>query len=159
MTDIREIALPGVGVRYEFATEAGETVGVIVHRGGRRELMVYDADDPDRCSTVLHLTPDETHALGELMGGSKVSHVITAVEQHIEGLAIDWLAVAEESAFVGRTIGDGMFRSRTGVSIVAVVRGDETVASPEPDFEFAAGDVVVAVGTSEGIGQVRALLA
>ena len=158
MTDIREIALPGVGVRYEFATEAGETVGVIIHRGGRRELMVYEEADPDRCSTVLHLTPEETRALGELMGGSTVSQVITAVEQEIEGLAIDWLTVSEGSEFVGRTVGDGMFRTRTGVSIVAVVRGAETLASPGPDFVFVAGDVAVAVGTPEGIDQVRALI-
>jgi TrkA domain protein len=159
MTTIREIALPGVGVRYEFTTEAGEQVGVIVHRGGRREMMVYDADDPERCTTVLHLTPDDTQALAELMGGPTVRQVATAVEQHIEGLAIDWVVVADGSAFVGRTIADGMIRTRTGVSIVAVMRDLETFPSPEPDFVFSADDVAVAIGTPEGIAQVRAMLA
>ena len=40
MADVTETPLPGVGVRYEFTTEADERVGVIVHRGGRREVVV-----------------------------------------------------------------------------------------------------------------------
>ena len=45
MRDVTETPLPGVGVRFEFTSGAGERVGVLVHRGGRRELMVYDAAD------------------------------------------------------------------------------------------------------------------
>ncbi|WP_341250618.1 cation:proton antiporter regulatory subunit [Euzebya pacifica] len=158
MPKIREVTLPGVGVRYEFDTEAGEQVGVIAHRGGWKELLVYDADDPDRCRTVLHMTEDETRALGELMGGSTVSQVATAIEQDIQGLTIAWLRIAKSSSSVGRTIGDQQVRSRTGVSIVAVVRGDQTIPSPEPDFAFAVGDMAVAVGTPDGVRQVRDLL-
>jgi K+/H+ antiporter YhaU regulatory subunit KhtT len=44
------------------------------------------------------------------------------------------------------------------VSVVAVVRGDNTIAAPGPEFEFAASDVVVAVGTTAGLAQLRALL-
>lgn len=159
MPNIREVTLPGVGVRYEFSTEAGEQVGVIAHRGGWKELLVYDADDPDRCSTVLHMTAEETAALGELMGGSTVSQVASAIEQDIEGLTIAWMRIADSSGVIGRTIGDQQVRTRTGVSIVAVVRGEETIPSPAPDFAFAAGDMAVAVGTPDGVRQVRDLLA
>lgn len=159
MPNIREVTLPGVGVRYEFDTEAGEQVGVIAHRGGWKELLVYDADDPDRCSTVLHMTAEETAALGELMGGSTVSQVASAIEQDIEGLTIAWMRIADSSGVIGRTIGDQQVRTRTGVSIVAVVRGEETIPSPAPDFAFAAGDMAVAVGTPDGVRQVRDLLA
>jgi TrkA domain protein len=93
------------------------------------------------------------------MGGPTVRQVATAVEQHIEGLAINWITVNDDSNFVGRTIADGMIRTRTGVSIVAVMRDLETFPSPEPDFVFSAGDVAVAIGTPEGIAQVRAMLA
>lgn len=159
MAQIRETPLPGLGVRLEIKTEAGEGVGVIVHRGGRRELLVYDRDDPDVCNTVLHLTMSETRALSEMLGASSVSEVVTAVEQEIEGITIDWLTVDENSSFAGRTIGEGMFRTRTGVSIVAVVRNGQTVPAPDTDFIFAPADVVVAVGTPAGLEQVRSLLA
>jgi TrkA domain protein len=92
------------------------------------------------------------------MGGSTVSQVATAIEQDIQGLTIAWLRIAKSSSSVGRTIGDQQVRSRTGVSIVAVVRGDQTIPSPEPDFAFAVGDMAVAVGTPDGVRQVRDLL-
>ena len=58
----------------------------------------------------------------------------------------------------GATIAEGALPTRTGSSVVAVVRGDQTIAAPGPDHRFAAGDVVVAVGTPEGLSQLRDLL-
>jgi K+/H+ antiporter YhaU regulatory subunit KhtT len=40
-------------------------------------------------------------------------------------------------------------RSRTGASIVAVVRGEEVFANPGPAFALAPGDVVSVLGTPE----------
>jgi TrkA domain protein len=158
MADVVEIQLPGVGVRYEFSTSDGERVGVVSHRGGRREIVVYSRHDPDKASPVLHLSADDTRTLVELLGASHVTEAVAAVQQQVEGLAIDWVNVEPTSKFAGSTIGDGQFRTRTGASIVAVVRGATTVPAPGPDFAFEAGDVIVAVGTPEGLGQVRALL-
>lgn len=157
MPDVTEIRLPGVGVRHEFTTADGERVGVLSHRSGRREIVVYDRDDPDRCSRVLGLSPDDTTTLAELLGAPHVSEAMASV-QRIEGLAIDWITVPPGSTFVGASIGEGRFRTRTGASIVAVVRGDTTVLGPGPDHRFEAGDVAVAVGTPEGLDQLRELL-
>lgn len=157
MPEVTEVRLPGVGVRHDYTTEAGERVGVLTHRGGRREILVYDRDDPDRCRAVLHLSNDDTRTLAELLGAPQVSEALTSV-QRIEGLAIDWLAIAAESRFSASTIAEGRFRTRTGASIVAIIRGDTTVPSPGPDQRLEAGDVVVAVGTPEGLAQLRDLL-
>jgi TrkA domain protein len=158
MPDVSETRLPGVGVRHEFTTEGGERLGVLSHRSGRRELVVYDRDDPDAAATILHLSRDDTRTLAELLGATQVSEVLSAVQQQIEGLAIDWITVPEGSRFAGATIAEGGFRTRTGASIVAIVRGETTVPAPEPQQEFAAGDVVVAVGTADGLAQLRQLL-
>ena len=157
MPDVTEVRLPGVGVRHEFTTEAGDRVGVLTHRGGRREVLVYDRDDPDRCASTLQLTADDTHTLAELLGASQLAEAVTSV-QAVKGLAIDWVTVGPDSPSAGSTIGDGAFRTRTGASIVAVVRGGTTVPSPGPEFRFEAGDVAVAVGTPEGLGQVHRIL-
>ncbi len=156
MPEVTETQLPGVGVRHEFTTARGERVGVVSHRGGRREVVVYDQADPDACSTVMHLTPDDTRTLAELLGATQVSEALTAVQQQLEGLAIAWVRVDRGSAFDGATIADGRFRTRTGSSIVAVVRHDSTIPAPGPDFQFAGGDVVVVIGTPDGLAQVRA---
>lgn len=58
-------------MRHEFTTAGGERLALLTHRTGRREIAAYDRDDPDRCRTVLHLTPEDTTALGELLGLSQ----------------------------------------------------------------------------------------
>ena len=158
MPDVSETLLPGVGVRHEFITASGERVAVLTHRTGRRELAIYDRADPDRCTTVLHLSHDDTRTLAELLGASPVSEAVSAVQQRLEGLAIDWVTVPAGSPVVGATIAEGAFRTRTGASIVAVVRGATTLPAPGPDHRFEPGDVAVAVGTTDGLAQLRDLL-
>ena len=157
MTEVTETQLPGVGVRHEFTTGAGERVVVLSHRTGRREVAVFDRADPDACSTVLHLSPDDTRVLAELLGGSPVSEAVGAVQQ-LAGVAIDWIRLRPGAAQTGATIGEGRLRTRTGTSVVAVVRGDQTLPAPGPDVVLEAGDVLVAVGTPEGLRQLRDLL-
>lgn len=60
--------------------------------------------------------------------------------------------------YSGRTLGDTQARSRTGASIVAVLRRTGAVPSPTPDFRFATGDTVVVVGTREGVDAVAELI-
>jgi TrkA domain protein len=158
MAEVTEIRLPGVGVRHEFTTSSGERLGVLSHRSGRREVVVYHRDDPDAATTILHLSQDDTRTLAELLGASQVSEALMAVQQDVEGLAIDWITLPEHSRFGGATIAEGQFRTRTGASIVAVIRGDTTVPAPGPEHRLEAGDVAVAVGTAEGLVQLRDLL-
>jgi TrkA domain protein len=157
MPDIRETLLPGVGVRHEFTTSGGERVAVLTHRSGRREVAVYGREDPDACRTVLHLSGDDAHTLGEVLGASQVSEAVLGV-QHVEGLALDWFTVPAGSRFDGASIADGKFRTLTGASIVAIVRGTSTIPAPEPTTRFQGGDTVVAVGTPDGLTRLRALL-
>ena len=158
MPEISETRLPGVGVRHDFETEAGERVAVLVHRTGRREIAVYAKDDPDRCTTLLHLNDSESRTMGELLGVSPVTEAVSAVQRLVEGLAIDWIALPATSSMIGSTIAEGAFRTRTGASIVAVLRGDATIPAPGPEHRFETGDVTVAVGTPEGLATLRALL-
>jgi TrkA domain protein len=158
MAKVTETKLPGVGVRYEFTTTEGERAGVLFHRSGRRELVVYDREDPDACRTVLHLSADDTRTLAELLGASQVAEAVAAVQQQVEGLAIDWVTVPDGSPFAGSTVGQGRFRTRTGASIVAVLRGGDTMPAPGPEQVLEAGDVAVVVGTTEGLAQFRHLL-
>ncbi len=159
MKEVRETHLPGVGVRHEFDTETGQRVGVIVHRDGRREIVVYDRQDPDACSSLVELSSGDTRTMAELLGASQVTEAVAAVRHDIKGLSIEWIELPSSSPAIGMSIGQGEYRTRTGASIVAVMRDDLSVPAPEPDFAFQAGDVVVAVGTVEGLASLRALLA
>jgi TrkA domain protein len=158
MPDVRETNLPGIGVRHDFTTDDGTLIGVLVRRDGRREILVYDRADPDACSERMQLSASDTQTLSELLGAGRVTEAVTAVRQHIEGLAIEWIELGSTSSSIGRTIADGQLRTRTGASVVAVIRGSTTVPAPGPEFVFEAGDVVVAVGTDEGLATLRSII-
>jgi TrkA domain protein len=157
--EIQETALPGVGLRHDFTTRSGRQLGVVSHRTGRRDLVMYDRDDPDACQEVIRLTEEEAEALAELLGAARITGHLAELQQQVEGLAIDWLAVEEGSPYAGRTISDTQARSRTGVSIVAVLRGGTALPAPAPDFRFQPGDTAVVVGTPAGVRALAGLLA
>jgi TrkA domain protein len=155
--DIQETNLPGVGLRHDFTTKAGRQLGVVTHRTGRRDLLVYDRSDPDACQEVIRLTDDEADALAELLGAARLVEHLAGL-QRIEGLAIDWLPIRPGSPYAGRAIADTQARSRTGVSIVAILRGDRTIPAPTPDAGLEPGDTQVVVGTADGIKELSKLL-
>jgi TrkA domain protein len=156
--EIHETPLPGVGLRYDFTTRSGRQIGVVSHRSGRRDLVIYDRDDPDACQEVLRLSEEEAEALAEMLGGFHIAGSLTALQQQVEGVGIDWLEIGAGSPFDRRTLADTQARTRTGVSVVAVLRNGSTIPSPRPDFAFEAGDNVVVVGTPGGIRALSELL-
>lgn len=158
MTRIEETKLPGVGMLHSFVTKPGQRVGVLAHRSGYRELLIYDERDPDACRVSVRLDEDDSHTLAELLGAAQFAAHTTELQQSVEGLMIDWLPVRHSSACADHAIEQTRLRERTGVSIVAVVRGEETIPSPGPEFRLEDGDTAVVVGTAESIQRAVKLL-
>jgi TrkA domain protein len=156
--EIQETALPGVGLRHEFTTSAGCQLGVVSYRTGRRELLLYDPDDPDACREVIRIIPEEADALADLLGANRLSGRLAELQQQLAGLAISWLTIRDGSPYARGTIADTQARSRTGASIVAVLRGQTAFAAPTPDFGFQPGDTAVVIGTPEGVKALAGLL-
>ena len=156
--EIQETALPGVGLRQEFTTSAGRQLGVVSYRTGRRELLLYDPDDPDACREVIRLIPEEADALADLLGVARLGGRLAELQQQLAGLAISWLTIRDGSPYATGTIADTQARSRTGVSIVAVLRAQTAVPAPTPDFGFQPGDTAVVIGTPEGVKALAGLL-
>jgi monovalent cation:H+ antiporter-2, CPA2 family len=78
-------------------------------------------------------------------GGELLSRLRRATEM----IETDWISVPEDSSLSGQKIGDLRIRSETGASIVAVVRGENVVANPGPEFTLAPGDVLSVLGTPD----------
>jgi len=158
MRMVSEVPLPGIGVRYEFVIEDGARVGVVHHRSGIRELVLFEREDPDTSHDLVRLSPEDSRTLAELLGVSQVAKDLADLEQDVEGLAVDRLPLSGASPFDGRKIGDTAARTRTGVSIVAVLRAGSAHPAPGPDFDLRRGDVLIVVGTPRGIEELALLL-
>jgi TrkA domain protein len=156
--EIKETKLPGVGIRYEFQTDEGVDVEVVSHRSGRREVFLADTEDPDEFQRILSMSADDARTLGDLLGVSRVAEQLSELQRSIEGLVIDWLPLRSDSEFAGRPLGDAKIRTQTGVSVVAIVRGEDALPAPGPEELLKDGDYLVVVGTGRGIEKVVELL-
>jgi TrkA domain protein len=156
--DVERVPLPGIGLKHVLATARGRRIGVVSHHNGRRDLIVYRRDDIDSAADTVALSVEEANTLAELLGAARVVERLAELHRQVEGLVSVQVPIADGSPFDGRQLGDTRARTRTGASIVAVVRGREVIASPRPDFVFAAGDVVVVIGTAEGTAAVSDIL-
>jgi K+/H+ antiporter YhaU regulatory subunit KhtT len=65
---VHERSIPSVGDLYELCAETGETVSVVFHRSGRRDIGIRP---PDRDSTTVSvtLTHAEAIALAGVLAG------------------------------------------------------------------------------------------
>ncbi|WP_163509326.1 cation:proton antiporter regulatory subunit [Fodinicola acaciae] len=157
--EVEETKLPGIGLRHDFMTRRGRRVGVVSHRNGRRDLVLYDPDDPDACISTLVLSSDEADTLAEFLGARRITERLANLNEQVSSLHTDRLRVANGSRYDGLRLGDTHARTRTGSSIVAVVRKPEAFPSPDPDFVLHGGDVLIVVGTAEGIAGLAEILA
>lgn len=155
---IEKTNLPGIGVRHDVLTGSGRRIGVVSHRDGERELALYDVEDPDACRDSIAMTDDEATALADLLGGSIILSQLSGLTSDTAGVFTEQLQLPADSPYLNRPLGDTRTRTRTGVSIVAIVRGAEVIPSPTPAVVLYPGDTIVAVGTREGLDSLGELL-
>ncbi|MEU9735924.1 cation:proton antiporter regulatory subunit [Streptomyces sp. NPDC048002] len=156
--DINEVLLPGVGLRYEFVNRDGDRIGVVARRSGDFEVVVYEGADPDEARAVLRLTEEEADALAEILGAPRIAERFADLTREVPGLSAGQIEVAAGTPFAGRPLGETRARTRTGASVVALVRGEEVIPSPGPGHVLHAGDVLVVIGTHEGIAAVEQIV-
>ena len=146
---IYETDIPGVGRKFELELAGGARAVVVVHHDGRCELFRRDDEQSDG-QKILDLSADTANKLGSILEGAYFESVDTdALSVPLGDAIIEWIEVRSESPLAGSTLGDADIRHETGVSVIAVQRGEETVSNPDPDFEFHPGDLLVGVGTRE----------
>ena len=156
--DVKEVLLPSIGVRYEFTSHDGERIGIIARRSGDFDVVRYARDDPDQAQPIFHFTDEEADAVAQILGAPRIAERFTELTREVPGLEAGQVHIRPGSPFADRPLGDTRARTRTGASIVAIVRNDVVMASPGPAEILHANDVLVVVGTESGIAKVVQLV-
>lgn len=154
---IRSRNLPGIGVVQEMDLHDGTRLGVVTRRTGLRDLVLYDAEDPDAAHARIVLTEQEANALAELLGAPQIAMALAAL-RNADGLVVEQLPLSASSPYAGRPLGDTRARTRTGASIVAIMRDSVAVPSPGPEFTLRAGDLIAVVGVQDAIDRLSEIL-
>ncbi|EME23651.1 cation:proton antiporter regulatory subunit [Rhodococcus triatomae] len=156
--NVEVVPLPGIGVRKDFELSTGRRVGVVALRDGGVDLIVSKKDDPDSCQASVRLSDDEAAVLANLLGAPQLVSQLREEHRDLPGISTRQLPIGDQSPYDGRTLGETAMRTRTGASVVAVMRAGQVYPSPNPDFNLTEGDLLVAVGTSDGLDAAAKIL-
>jgi TrkA domain protein len=149
---LRSLNLPGVGTKYEFVTDKGDTVAIFFTKTGR--IQMYTLQQGCRTPSAAEMTAVEARRLGNILTGAIIEADQESVEIAFSALAD--LRVTIHTFFIpdgiaGKTIEDLQIRAKTGATVIAVCRHDRNVINPPPAFIFEKGDAVLIIGESDQI--------
>jgi TrkA domain protein len=148
---VYESDLPGVGKKFEVDLDDDSRLVIVTHNTGKRE--VFRRPDPDSDSEKLfELSDTLARQIGTILEGAYFQPVRSQSIETVlgEDTLIEWVQVADGSVVAGKTLAEAGVRQRTGVSVLAVQRGDETITNPGADTEIRSGDTLIVVGSREG---------
>jgi TrkA domain protein len=153
-----ETEVPGVGQKYELELTGGTWVVVVLHHDGRCELFRRAGDED--AEKVLDLNREQANTLGSILEGAFFESVDTAaLSVPLGEEIIEWVEIPADSPVAGSSLEESDIRNRTGATIIAIQRGDETISNPDPGVELASADLLVAVGTREEHATLREFVA
>ena len=149
----------GVGRKFELELSGEMRVVVIVHHDGRCELYRCNGPDADG-EKILDLSGDSANKLRSILEGAYFEAVdVDALTVPLGNSITEWIEVGDESALAGTSLGESDLRAETGMSVIAVPRGNETVSNPDSEFEIRAGDLLVSIGNREEQSELRTFIA
>jgi TrkA domain protein len=144
---VYENDLPGVGKKFELDLGGGTRLITVVHHDGKREVYFQPEADADG-DKLFELTDRQARTFGSILDGSHFQPIaLDQVEVPLGEAFIEWVEVDDDSPLVEASLAEAGIRQATGVSIIAIQRGDQTIANPEPTEVVQAGDILVSLGT------------
>lgn len=158
MSIVRESDLIGIGKKYQIETEAGDNMVVVIHDDGRRELYRYD-DEENETTCVMTLSDEESRQVAGILGGlSYKPKALETIEVALDDLRIEWYKVGQSNDGVNKSIGELEVRQRTGASIIAAIKDEDTVINPGPDYVITSGVTLVIAGKQKNIKLLKEIL-
>jgi len=149
---LRSLNLPGVGTKYEFETDKGDTVAIFFTKTG--SIQMYTLQKGCTTPSAAEMTPVEARRLGNILTGAIIEADQESVEIAFSALAdlritIHTFLIPKSTA--GKAIEDLRIRAKTGATVIAVCRHDRNIINPPPSFVFEAGDAALVIGESDQI--------
>jgi TrkA domain protein len=156
--DVQETPLPGIGIRREIVLASGRRVGIVIQRDGQTDLIISRLDDPDACMASIPLSTEEAATLGSLLGGPQLVAQLAEEHSDLPGVSTRQFLVTEGTPYANHKLGDARIRTRTGASVVAMLRSGQVLASPAPTDLIEPDDLLIVVGTPAGLEAAAAIL-
>lgn len=117
-----------------------------------RQALIYFHVPAHEILRVASAIRHEQYAhIGEL--GPSGLALMSQIGEMARQLDFNWVGLPANSPLNGRTLEELRIRSRTGVSIVAIIHDGALVSNPDGHARLEAGDLVAVLGTREQIAR------
>jgi CPA2 family monovalent cation:H+ antiporter-2 len=93
-----------------------------------------------------------------LRGGASAAGLSRSVAEALAAGTTDVFRVTEESAALGKSLGELDLRKRSGATVLALVRAEQPIVTPSAELRLEAGDELVLVGAHTDLEQAFVLL-
>lgn len=145
--NIREVELPGIGVKFEVITRNDEKIVIVIHDDGRREIYHFDADHEESVSSVI-LNDSEARKVAAILGGMVYKpRALDTIEMAFDDLLIEWFKVEQDAPAINQTIGDLGIRNKYNVTVIAILKKNmKQLFNPGSETSIDAGDTLVLSG-------------
>lgn len=145
--DIREVELPGIGVKFEVITRNDEKIVIVIHDDGRREIYHFDADHEESVSSII-LNDSEARKVAAILGGMVYKpRALDTIEMAFEDLLIEWFKVEQNAPAISQTIGNLEVRNKYNVTVIAILKKNmKQLFNPGSETIIDAGDTLVLSG-------------
>lgn len=149
-----------MGHKFQIETVSGDRLTIVINDDGRRELYHFAANDANRVASVVTLQDSEARQVAGIIGGlTYVPKALPSAELLLDDLVLEWFAIPRGAYATGKTIRDLAVRTKTGASIVSIIRDGKTnILNPEADTLLEAGTTLIVAGDRRTIGALKALL-
>jgi len=91
-------------------------------------------------------------------GSDEAYNALAHLNQTSQCVAVTWLPIENGSKAIGKTIGELQIRKKTGLSIIAVLRGQDLTANPDPDYLFQADDLIAVIPGYNDLKDMREII-
>jgi TrkA domain protein len=153
---IERTPLPGIGMCHTAVTARRQRLGVVCHRAGRRDLILYHPDDPQHAAYAVVLDPAEARHLAEMLTATIAVDHIADPQQY--SLAVAGVRVATDSAYHALPLSELYAQWRVDVRLIAVIRGRRVTTDPTGEFVVYQGDTLLVAGENAAITALAELV-
>ena len=147
---VYESDLPGVGKKHEIELGDDARLVIVTHNTGKREVFRRETPDDDS-ERLFELSDELARRVGTILEGAYFQPVRSESIETVLGddTVLEWVEVDAETPIAGQTLGESGVRRRTGATVLAIRRGEETLTNPAADARVEAGDTLIVLGSRE----------
>ncbi len=155
------------GARFLVANGADHDNGAVIiaaRQHGYTGEIVALAEDPFHRPPMVHAGASAVYTPRHILAAAlaarasdRISPKVAGIRQLGEHVSVAELRVHADSVLLGQPIDRAMAELRGAATILGYWRGGQLVTQPEPSAKIEVGNILVTVGTDEGLSTIQKL--